>query len=195
MGSAKLHLSYGAGAASGFAVRKRKTIARKPHRDRQEDTLQREVCRAFLNPETIHSDLFSLIDALITKWRDGKARHYDPDINRKLKVEQVDDAGMEHIKQYLISFATNTQSVSLFGAALRCLGRFEDPSLVPLLQGWLNVYVRKAIAYQCAVEQLVNTLERCGESVNACQWDTTRPNQGHDAARAYLAERIGVLTI
>lgn len=162
-------------------------------RSPRRDFLLCEVARAFLEPGTVTDYSFSLVDALIMKWQTGTGRHYDPAVRGKLRMERVGDAEVEFLKGYLLAFASSTTSVSRFSQAIGCLAKFNDPQLVPLYQGWLNEHLRKASAHSLATEKLITALEGCGELVRNCQWDTTRPNEGFDGARAYLSEKIGLI--
>ena len=108
-------------------------------------------------------------------------------------MEKIGEPEADFLKGYLVSFASTTTCTSRFAQAIWCLEKFKDPRLVPLYQGWLNEHLRKASQHSFATERLVAALEGCGESVRNCQWDTTRPNEGFDGARAYLSEKIGVI--
>ena len=171
-----------------------KTRGAKPaRRSPRRDYLLGEVGRALLEPGTVTDATFSVVDALIAKWRTGKGRHYDPAVRGKLRIEKVGDVEAEFLKGYLLAFASSTTCASRFSQAIGCLAKFNDPRLVPMFQGWLNEHLRKAMAHSLATERLVTALEGCGESVRNCQWDTTRSNEGFDGARAYLSEKIGVI--
>ena len=159
----------------------------------QRDYLLREVARALLEPNTVTDATFSIVDALILKWQTGKGRHYDPAVRGKLRMEKVGESEVEFLKGYLLAFASTTTCTSRFSQAIWCLEKFKDPRLVPLYQGWLNEHLRRALLHSFATERLVAALEACGESVRNCQWDTARPNEGFDGARAYLSEKIGVI--
>lgn len=159
----------------------------------QRDYLLREVARALLEPSTVTDLTFSIVEALIVKWRTGKGWHCDPAVRGKLRLEKVGESEVEILKGYLLSFASTTSCPTRFSQAIGCLEKFRDPRLVPLYQGWLNEHLRKAMLHSFATERLVAALEACGESVRTCQWDTTRPNEGFDGARAYLSEKFGLI--
>lgn len=164
-------------------------------RELQKDDITRLLCRTFYNKEMVNADSFLIFEALFEKWKKGKAEyHLDSEINMLLQVEEVTDDGMESIKQQIIGFASLTSSKTLFREAIVQLTKYEDESLKPLLQGWLNKSFREYLLVGSTVNSLLSALEASGEKVRADDQDSNDWEANFDAARSYLIETMKVIT-
>jgi len=165
-------------------------------REIPKDELQNEICRTFGNPEMVNDDIFSVVEALIAKWQKRKFRHSDLIVEEKLKKEEITDDGMEHIKQYLISFATQTNSIKLFRETISLLVLYKDPSILPLYQGWLNKYFREYLLIGSTINELIDGIESTGVDVvekykDKCEWADWSTE--FNAARNYLIEELKII--
>lgn len=162
-------------------------------REQSKTELRDQACRYFSNPEMVNDDVFFDVGYLFQKWLTGKARHPDPEYNTKLKEEEVTDSGMEFVKQSLIGFATETENLTLFRNAIDLLVKFQDPSLLPLYQGWLNKYFRLALLHGSALNSLLVALESSGETIRDSADNKYDWSQNIDTARIYLIEKMKVI--
>ena len=158
------------------------------------DDIQRMICHTFSNEELVTVNIFSIADALIDKWQNTKRNpyHFDEDIHQKLVVEVITDEGMEHVKQWLINFATRTNSTNLFRETIILLTKFNDPNLKPLLQGWLNKYYQEHLAIGSTINELVNALESTGENVRNNKHEKYDWEANAQSAKEYLSEELNI---
>ena len=164
-------------------------------RELPKDDVTRLLCRTFYNKEMVTSNSFLIFEALFEKWKKGKAEYcIDSEINALLQAEEVTDDGMESIKQQLIGFASLTSSKGLFREAIIQLTKYEDNSLKPLLQAWLNKYFREYLMVGSTVNSLLSALEASGEKVRADDQDNNDWETNFNAARSYLIETMKVIT-
>ena len=163
-------------------------------RELSRDDIQRAVCRAFGNLDMVNDDLIFDTQYLIEKWKTGKSNHPDQIYNKNLENEEITDEGMEHVKQSLITFVSETESIKLFRDAVHLLSNFNDPSLLPLLQGWLNKYFRSYLLHGSTMNALIECIESTGEDVREKDCDRNDWAGNSDSARNYLIEKLNIIT-
>lgn len=151
------------------------------------------TCRAFGNQEMVTDDTLFNTYYLIKKWKTGKSRHPDPELNRILTEDEITDERMEFVKQSMIDFASSTESIKLFRDTVELLISFKDPSLSPLYKGWLNKYFRTSLLHGSTVNTLLKALESSGESVREEGQDPNDWSLNLDAARVYLIETCKII--
>jgi hypothetical protein len=162
-------------------------------RELPKDDIQRDVCRSFGNPEMVNDSLIFDTQYLIEKWQTGKSSHPDPKYNEKLKTEETTNERMEHVKQSIITFASETESIKLFRDTIHLLSNFNDPSLLPLLQGWLNKHLRSYLLHGSTMNALIECIESTGEDVRKKDCDRNDWSSNSDAARSYLIEKLNII--
>jgi hypothetical protein len=162
-------------------------------RKQPNDYIQSFVCRSFGNPEMVNDYIIFDTQYLIEKWKTGKSRHPDLKFNEKLKLEEITDEMMEHVKQSLISFVSETDSIKLFRDTIDLLSSFNDPSLLPLLQGWLNQYFRSYLLHGSTMNTIIKCIESTGEKVHDENSDKIDWSNNADAARCYLIEKLHIV--
>ncbi len=163
-------------------------------RELPKDDIQRAVCRSFGNLDMVNDDLIFDTQHLIEKWQTGKSSHPDQTYNENLENEEITDEGMEHVKQSLITFASETESIKLFRDTIHLLSNFNDPSLLPLLQGWLNKYFRSYLLHGSTMNALIECIESTGEDVREKDCDRNDWAGNSDSARNYLIEKLNIIT-
>ena len=170
------------------------------------DHLQHRVNRALSLVDSVNQDVFDLTESLLLRWLNEKqapgnrrkfpiSSYFDPETNRLLKREKMTDEWVESIRSSIISFATLTNSPSLFYEVVRLLRHFRDASHVPILQGWLNLHVRKSVLADVTVRVLVEALEASGETIKGLEFYPNQENTLLDNARAYMVEKMKVIPV
>ena len=151
------------------------------------------LCSELVDHSRVDSEVLLTAGFYLETWKHGSTAGPDEELAKLLAEEEFDSETVNSLKQLLVAFTSETESLPLFQQAIGVLRLFDDPNLVPLFVGWLEKQVRGVLRHNAAMYQLLQALDEAGEGIFS---GSSRSLDSCDAnledARNYLRKKLGL---